>query len=228
MDIEHHNLDQVDGKPSVAHSTPIRESREEELESPTRRRRLLPTRHGGSQKLYNEKDEDVIGHIKELRRKLSNEHELNEIDIRRDDDNSEQKFDDSIEMTDQSLLSKDENEVNNIIDKNVDIGEMEIIADGTRHEGVESRKISERENHDDHTPLTTEDQMSATESEADRIFAHLPDDEPVSAEVHNDQKQQLKEMLDELATPYANKDRTSTSSIAIADNTGTQVGNVYL
>ena len=223
MDIENHNHDQVEGFRGVECSTPIRENTDEEIESPTRRRRLLPTRHGGSQKLYNQKDEDVIGHIKELRRKLSNEHELNEINIRGDDDNSEQKFDDSLEIKDQSLLLKDENGVGNVICRNADIGEMEIIA----NEGFESQKIGEKEIHDDHTPLTTEDQMSTTESETDRIFAHLPDDESVSIEVNDDQKHQLREVLDELATPYGSKTRNSTSDSATADDREIQVGNIF-
>ena len=200
---------------NVVASTPIRASKDDETESPTRRRRMLPTRHGGSENLYKQKDEDVIGHIKELRRKLSNEHELNEVNIDRKDD-SNANFNGSIEMKD-SLSSDDENGVDKILLRDVDIGEMEVVddeGDGRR----KKRGISEMEdadNHDSngaHTPGAAEDQMSATESEADRVAMHLAEEERkerVSMEVNEEQKQQLREILDDLATPYAQQNAIS-------------------
>jgi len=213
MNIEYDSYDHADGQHNMISSTPIREVKDEEFESPTRRRRLLPTRHGGSKTLYNENEEDVIGHIKELRRKLSNEHELNETD-RKKLNGTEQNNDDSQEVGNANLVLEDASNADIVVSKRQSVGEAEIIASDLRNG---DHKVYEREDHGEHTPLTTEDQMSATESEADRIMLHLPDDdakEQTIFEANGDQRQQLKEMLDDLATPYAHKNLSSSDENA--------------
>ena len=224
MDVEYNSYDHRDGQHKMISSTPIREVKDEEFESPTRRRRLLPTRHGGSKTLYNENEEDVIGHIKELRRKLSNEHELNEIDIQKNDLSTTVQNGDSQELCSGNLELED---ASNVINKRQSFGGMEIEASDLRNG---NHKVYEREDHDDHTPLTTEDQMSATESEADRIMLRLPDDdakEQAFLDVNADQKQQLKEMLDDLATPYVHRNLSSSNGNATRIDEEVQVGFIY-
>ena len=223
MNIEYDSYDHADGQHNMISSTPIREVKDEEFESPTRRRRLLPTRHGGSKTLYNENEEDVIGHIKELRRKLSNEHELNETD-RKKLNGTEQNNDDSQEVGNANLVLEDASNADIVVSKRQSVGEAEIIASDLRNG---DHKVYEREDHGEHTPLTTEDQMSATESEADRIMLHLPDDdakERTIFEANGDQRQQLKEMLDDLATPYAHKNLSSSDENATRIDEEAQVG----
>lgn len=215
--------DQDEMDNDIISSTPIRGGDDCESESPTRRRRMLPTRHGGSDNLYKQKDEDVIGHIKKLRRKLSNEHELNDIDIDIEDNIAKNEdLNRSVEMKDCNLSSEDKKKYHGIVPGSIDIGEMKIIPSGEETKGYSERGSSQVEDHDSHefneplTPGGVDDQLSATESEADRMVTHHVEED--SKEVENmessdidDQKRQLKEILGDLAIPFAQQTANKTS-----------------
>ena len=224
MDIKNDSLDHFGEHRTISSSTPKREGTDEEAESPTRRRRMLPTRHGGSEKLYSQKDEDVIGHMRELRRRLSNEHELNEIDIKEIVAGSVEKYNDSSDWKNCDVPLENRNGIDEVVSRSAYIGEMEVLTgDGTSEE---LERMDVREYRDDRTPPSAEDQMSSTESEADGVLARVPVDvigEQVSMEANNDQKQQLREMLDELATPYAQKAATSACDGVATNDVETQV-----
>lgn len=234
-------------------STPKHES--DEIESPSRRRRMLPSRHGGSERLNKESNEteDVIGHIKELRRKLSNEYVLdadeqellrsgqggqnsghqdgrivngNENDTKRDNsmqENSEPSNKnratnsskhgvvDSAGGHNVSELSKTGDRSGMVISpNNNEINNGKVISEEGKHiseartRGQLDSDLSESQ---DHTP-GTEDQLSATESEADRILSNTAEEESrqiKKADSVEESKQHLKEILDDLATPYSQK-----------------------
>lgn len=218
----------------IISSTPIREGGEKE-ESPTRRRRMLPTRHGGSDKLYSrQKEEDVIGHMKELRRKLSNEHELNEMNIDRSSIGGIRGVSDgkgeNVETSKRGKLSGVEGHVLGRASGDVDIGGMDVITGDVEMKRDEERVFGEAEyphdSHDHngaHTPGATEDQMSATESEADRMVNQIVDEESKESATSDvidvdEQKQRLKDMLDDLATPYsARNEKRPDDNVSISD-----------
>ena len=247
-------MDAAERHDHIVASTPKHEP--DQSESPSRRRRMLPSRHGGTERINKESNEteDVIGHIKELRRKLSNEHVLDadEQELLR----SSQGEQGSGNRDGRWIIdNKYDTENNNGVQENSDsskrnratnISENGVVNGTTRHDGVselsntgdssevvvspnnnemnngkvileEAKHRSEAQTRghldsdlsesQDHTP-GTEDQLSATESEADRILSNTAEEElrqVKKADSVEESKQHLKEMLDDLATPYSQK-----------------------
>eukprot|EP00795_Rhopilema_esculentum_P012986 gene12986-3753_t len=212
----------------VLTSTPIRSENPSE-ESPTRRRRMLPTIHGGNESLYQPRneDEDVIGHIKALRRKLSNEHVLNgEVDgINRSEgvaqnEDTNDKVDDvkKLELSSSTCGAEEENCGNKYRnDENFNIDDE---SGSVSHEDMES----ELGNSHEQVPGQTEDQMSATESEADRMSHGVEEEmkEVISLDME-ESKKHLREMLNDLAKP-----QTQQKALAGSDSNDASSSNAPL
>ena len=167
---------------------------------------MLPTIHGGNESLYQPRneDEDVIGHIKALRRKLSNEHVLNgEVDgintmegvVQNEDTNDKVDDEKKLELTGGAEAENGGSKYRNDENFNIDDGSGSV-----SHEDMES----DLGNSHEQVPGQTEDQMSATESEADRISHGVEEEmkEVISLDME-ESKKNLREMLNDLAKPQA-------------------------
>ena len=247
-------MDTAERQDHIVASTPKHEP--DQSESPSRRRRMLPSRHGGTERLNKESNEseDVIGHIKELRRKLSNEHVLDadEQELLRSNQgnqssgNRDGRWINGNKYDTENGNSVQENSESSNRNRTTNLSEIGIVDGTMRHNGVSelsntgdrSEMVASPNNNDinddkvvleegkhrseaqarghldsdlsesqDHTP-GTEDQLSATESEADRILSNTAEEElrqVKKADSVEESKQHLKEMLDDLATPYSQK-----------------------
>ena len=184
--------------PEPGHSTP--ENFEEKLITSTplhkelspgkpKARRMLPTLHGGTERNGRKlsDSDDVIAHVQELRGQRKNsDHDM--------------KRKNSIDRADDEDLVYSEAGHVSVNMK------AECNTDGPEHD--ESLLYAETGYRRETLP-STEDQMSATESEADRILSssneeEMREDSAIQPDAQ-ETKQQLHDILNDLARPYSQK-----------------------